>query len=289
MSRFQIIGLAMLAVFAAGAAAASGATTTHGRAGASALRFGSVVAARDGSTSTSTNWSGYAVQTTGAASGATFSNVFGTWIQPAVTCTAGQESYSAFWVGLGGFDPSAKGLEQTGTAADCESGLTPTYYAWYELIPAASVRVKLAVNPGDSISAAVTVSGRLVRFRIRNLTQHTVFNKKLRTASLDLSSAELIAEAPSACNASNRCHQLPLANFGTMTFTGGAATAAKRSATFDDPSWFATRVDLQQENGTDAGQIAPGSTPASVVPTALGANGSFSVTWQPASAPPPAP
>ncbi len=278
----------MLAVFAAGAAAASGATTTHRR--ASVLRFASpVVAAKDGAASTSTNWSGYAVQTTGAASGTTFSNVFGTWIQPAVTCTAGQASYSAFWVGLGGFDPSAKGLEQTGTAADCESGQTPSYYAWYELIPAASVRVKLAVSPGDAISSAVTVSGHVVRFRIRNLTQHTVFNKKLRTTSLDLSSAELIAEAPSACNSSNRCHQLPLANFGTMTFTSGAATAAKRSATFDDPSWFATRVDLQQENGTDAGQIAPGATPASVVPTALGANGSFSVTWQPATTPPPAP
>jgi len=285
------VGLAVLAVLAAGAAAASGDAAIHGRAGVS-LRFGSPVAAvSDGSTVTSKNWAGYAVGATGAAfpAGTTFSNVYGTWIQPAATCTSGQPTYSAFWVGLGGFDATAQALEQIGTAVDCGTAQSPTYYAWYELVPAASVRLKLKVSPGDAISGAVTVSGHVVSLRIRDLTRHTVVNKRLRMAAPDLSSAELIAESPEACNRAGACRLLPLANFGTVNFTSGAATATSRSATFDDPAWAATQINLQQENGTGPGQLPPGASAASAVPTPLGGNGSFSVTWQQLSAPAPTP
>ncbi len=284
------VGLVMLAGLAAVASATAASARTDQQ-GWTQVRFGSPVAAVNGGiAATSMNWAGYAVAATGAAfpAGTTFSNVYGTWIQPAVTCTSGQPSYSAFWVGLGGFDTSAQALEQIGTAADC-AGQTPSYYAWYELVPAASVKVKLEVAPGDAMSGAVTVSGHVVSLRIRDLTRHTVVNRKLRMASPDLSSAELIAEAPSACNASNRCHLLPLANFGTVNFTSGAATATRRSATFDDPSWSATQIDLQQENGAGPGQLSPGAQAASAVPTALGGSGSFSITWQSASSVTPTP
>jgi hypothetical protein len=43
------------------------------------------------------------------------------WVQPKVTCTAGQPSYSAFWVGLGGFSTDAQALEQIGTESNCDS------------------------------------------------------------------------------------------------------------------------------------------------------------------------
>jgi Peptidase A4 family len=290
MSRAHLVPLALLAALAAGAAAASGAPATHGRASEPVLRYGSPAAAvNDSSTSTSSNWAGYAVAA-GAAfpAGTTFSNVYGTWIQPAATCTSGQASYSAFWVGLGGFDTTSQALEQIGTAADCDPARGATYFAWYELVPAASVRLKLAVRPGDAMSGAVTVAGQVVSLRIRDLTNHTVVNRKLRMASPDLSSAELIAEAPSSCNKAGRCHLLPLANFGTVTFTSGAATAASRSATFGDPAWSATEIDLQQGGGGPE-QLSPGTPGASAVPTVLGANGSFSVTWQQASATPSAP
>jgi Peptidase A4 family len=46
-------------------------------------------------------WSGY------AASGATFTEVKGTWVQPVADCGSlhqGTKTTSAFWIGLDGFD-----------------------------------------------------------------------------------------------------------------------------------------------------------------------------------------
>ena len=63
----------------------------------------------------SSNWAGYAVHKPGVL----FHTVSGTWRQPDAKCTPGAQSYSAFWVGLGGFSLNAPALEQTGTEVDC--------------------------------------------------------------------------------------------------------------------------------------------------------------------------
>ena len=68
-------------------------------------------------TTTSTNWSGYAV--TGA--NGSFHSVSASWTEPTATCT-GSAKYASFWVGLDGF--SSNSVEQTGTDSDC-SGRTP--------------------------------------------------------------------------------------------------------------------------------------------------------------------
>lgn len=49
-------------------------------------------------TAQSSNWAGYAVHR----SGVTFTRVTGEWTAPQATCTAGQATYSAVWVGIGG-------------------------------------------------------------------------------------------------------------------------------------------------------------------------------------------
>src|SRR5262245_38418315 len=72
---------------------------------------------------TSSNWSGYAV--TGAPGSVT--DVQGSWVVPAVTCSGGPNQYAAIWVGIDGFNSNT--VEQTGTDSDCQNG-TPTYYAW---------------------------------------------------------------------------------------------------------------------------------------------------------------
>ncbi len=59
----------------------------------------------------SSNWAGYAVHRQGVS----FRSVTGTWRQPKVRCTPGKATYSAFWVGLGGYSLNAPALEQTGT------------------------------------------------------------------------------------------------------------------------------------------------------------------------------
>jgi hypothetical protein len=229
---------------------------------------------------TSSNWAGYAVTPTPGGSVISFTNVVGTWVQPAVNCTSGTPSYSAFWVGLGGFDETASSLEQTGTESNCTSSNTPQYDAWYEILPAPPVRLKLAIRPGDTISAAVTVTGRTLHFRLRNLTRRTVVNKKVTMAAPDLTSAEWIAEAPAACSGSGRCSVLPLANFGSVDFQQAAATGSRHSGLIPDPAWSATAISLDgSRSGTPGFFPNRGGAEASAVPSALSASGSFSVAW----------
>jgi hypothetical protein len=209
--------------------------------------------------STSSNWAGYAVN------GATFTDVKGTWVQPAVSCAAAGSRYAAFWVGLGGTADGNGGLEQTGTESDCEDG-QPSYRAWYEILPAASVSVPLTIAAGDTISAEVSVDGTAATLTLTDVTTTQTFTTTLTPSVLDTSSAEWIAEAPSRCFGS-RCLPLQLANFGTVQFSGSSTTANGHVGTISDATWSATAIEL----GGNAG---------SAVPAALSDDGSgFSVAF----------
>jgi Peptidase A4 family len=212
--------------------------------------------------STSTNWAGYAT------TGSTFTDVKGTWVQPAVDCsTTSTSSYAAFWVGLGGFASDANGgLEQTGTEADCRNGY-PSYSAWYEVLPDASIGVPLTVSPGDTITAEVSVAGPVVTLTLADLTSGQTYSTQATPSLLDTSAAEWIAEAPSQCYSASRCTQLPLANFGTVAFSGSSTTANGHVGTISDASWSSTSINL-------------GGTAGSAIPAALSPDGSgFSVTF----------
>jgi len=236
----------------------------------------------------SSNWAGYVVGATGAGTSAptTFTSVSSQWVQPAVTCAAGESSYAAFWVGLGGASDTSQALEQIGTSSDCRAG-TAAYSMWYELVPAASVKIKFKVFPGNVIAASVKVNGTQATLQIKNLTRRTKFTKKLRSSAPDLSSAEWIAEAPSACSNSGRCIQLPLANFGTIFFSRAATTAAGHVGTIEDPNWALTAFNLIEEPSVLAGPIAAQTSPNGAAPSSLSSNGaSFAIAWQEAIAPP---
>src|SRR5207244_5539810 len=137
---------------------------------------------------------------------------------PSVTCTTRGTTYSAFWVGLGGYAHDAPGLEQIGTKADCIGSLATDYVPWYELAPAVAVRIRLKVFPGNRLAASVAVDGTTVTLRLENLSRGTFFAKQLAMDAPDLSSADWIAEAPTGCNASGHCHVMPLARFGHVSF-----------------------------------------------------------------------
>ena len=185
----------------------------------------------------SSNWSGYvAAAPDGAAT--TFSDVTGTWIQPKATCGAGRVDAAAFWVGLGGNDASSPALEQLGTSVSCDGNTnTPTYEAWWEIVPAAAVPIPLKIRPGDRINAAVLVNGQTVTMSLKDLTRHTRFSKTMTlTQPLDVSSAEWIAEAPSNCTPSGHCRPVPLTRFGNVTFTNAAAIGNTHPGTITDPT-----------------------------------------------------
>jgi hypothetical protein len=197
--------------------------------------------------STSTNWSGYAV------TGNRFTSVSASWTEPTAKCSA--TAYSSFWVGLDG-DTSGT-VEQTGTDADC-SGSTPRYYAWYEMYPKFPVNLSGTVRPGDKLSASVTTNGSgIFTLKITDSTQGWSNTTTARLKSAKLASAEVIAEAPSSSGG-----VLPLANFGTVNFTGASANG----------------VSLDKLPNLDPITMASGST-VKAQPSGI-SSGAFSVTWK---------
>jgi len=261
----SLIAAAVVAALAASSSTASTSTTQ-------------AFTSNAGTQTVSANWSGYVLQDSLLA-GLQFTSVTGTWTVPVANCTNAPNSSAAFWVGLGGSSDTASGLEQTGTGSDCSNG-TAKYYAWYEILPAASVQVPLKVNPGDQITTSVNVNGTTVLVQIKNRTRKTTFTKALQVAAPDVSSAEWIAEAPSACSAGGRCTVLPLANFGTVTFTRAAAIASGHPGTISDPTWTNEPISLvPQSTSRFFGGLNSSST-AGATPGALSADGrSFGVSW----------
>jgi Peptidase A4 family len=239
---------------------------------------------------TSSNWAGYAVSKPGTR----FGRVSATWVAPAAKCSAGGRRYSAVWLGLGGLHSTSKALEQVGTEADCAGGKAH-YSAWYELVPAGPVNVKLTVRPGDTISASVTVSGHAVKLFIANRTRGTSFSTQLQADAVDVTSAEWIVEAPSACVDNGGCRTLPLADFGATSFAGVRATSATgHSGTISDPAWSAVAITLSPRRGPGSMRFATEAGSGTASPADLSPAGdAFTVTYQPAAdgappAPPPA-
>ena len=206
------------------------------------------------SNTTSLNWSGY------AATNSTFSDVKGSWVQPAATCN-GKSTFASFWLGLDGDGSST--VEQIGTEADCAKG-KPVYYAWWELFPGPSRPIGLfTVTPGATYTAEVKVVAGDLTLTISG-GGNQPFSLGTGTGSASLSSAELIAEAPSMCTKSG-CHELALTDFGTVSFSG----ASVNGSAIDDPAWNLDPLTMVTGNGT-----------VKAVPSGLDPTGSaFSVTW----------
>lgn len=198
--------------------------------------------------STSTNWSGYAV------TGGRYTSVSASWRQPAATCSG--TAYSSFWVGLDG--DTSNTVEQTGTDADC-SGSTPRYYAWYEMYPKYPVNYSNPVSPGDTLTASVTTNGSgSFTLTISDTSKGWTRTTTARLKSAKLASAEVIAEAPSSSGG-----VLPLANFGTVSFSGAKANGALLTTTTP---------------GIDKITMQSGTT-VKAQPSSI-SNGAFSVAWK---------
>lgn len=232
-------------------------------------------------TSASANWAGYAVHH----SGISFRKVSASWKQPHVSCAPGRPTYSAFWVGIGGYSPTAAALEQIGTEADCTYGGTPKLSTWYELVPAPSRTISLPVRAGDTINASVTVVGHRVTMTLNDATRHRGFSKTVQASVVDVSSAEWIVEAPSDCVTIYACQTLPLADFGTAQFRNASVTGAKgHVGTISPAPWNATKIVLMPGGRRFVSYVGYGATGGEATPSPLQAKGSaFTVTYTPLS------
>lgn len=212
----------------------------------------------------STNWSGYAVE-----SPTQFTEVTGTWVQPTASCTTSGHTYSSFWVGLDGYNSNS--VEQLGTDSDCTRINSPSYYAWYEMYPAASVDIpttQYPVKPGDTMTASVTRSGTSYTLAITSSEGWTF--STTQTGSDANSSAEWIAEAPDTCILIF-CANAKLTNFGTVNFSSSEASTG---GALQPVSSFTAN------GGPHDITMTTSSGVTRALPSALTSNGAgFSDTW----------
>jgi hypothetical protein len=221
----------------------------------------------------SDNWSGYVAHGRGVA----FRSVAGSWTQPAGTCPGGYPTWSAAWVGLGGYNLQSTALEQIGTELDCSVSGHAVLSAWYELIPALPVGIPIAVRPGDRISASVIVSGGLVSMHLADRTDRQTFSRTVRTDSIDISSADWIMEAPSECDPFGNCLTMPLADFGSMRLSGARAqTTGGRWGSIASLLWRRTSITLLPDPYYYA---LDGSAGVSTPSPLRGGGGSFDVDY----------
>ena len=231
----------------------------------------------------SSNWAGYAVHKPGIR----FTRVVAAWRQPRATCTAGSPSFSAMWVGLGGFNQSSDALEQIGSEMDCTASGRPVSSVWYELVPAPSRTIRMTVRPGDQLAATVTVSGTRTVLALTDVTSHRTFRRAFFVANPDVSSAEWIVEAPSECINQNTCQTLPLADFGSTTFNLAQATAVGgHTGSISDPFWNDTQILLTPGGRRFVTLGGSGPTAGAAIPSGLSIKGtSFKVTFSTVTVP----
>lgn len=204
-------------------------------------------------TEASMDWSGW------DATAGSYRSVAAAWTVPAVTCTTGETSYSADWVGLDG--DGSQAVEQIGTSSDCDSG-TPAYSAWYEFYPAVSVDLPNTVRAGDKMTSSVAAVPNSDEFTVEltDTTAKWTVTKTEASPEGSGASAEIIAEAPSGSEQGDSV--LPLADFKKVTFTGVAIDGRSIGSV---PG--ARSIAMVDSSGASMATVSPIST------------SSFDVTW----------
>jgi Peptidase A4 family len=247
----------------AGSSGSAGWSGSTGSSGSTGWSGGGGAASGTGNAAnaaTSQNWAGYAA----AGQPGTFTSVSASWTQPAVTCTA-QRTFSSYWAGLDG--DGTQTVEQTGTEADCNNGAA-TYQGWFEMFPNAPFFYNNAVAPGDAMSASVVANGGgAFTLTLSDQTQGWTQTTDQTSATAQLGSAEIIAEAPSDANS-----VLPLSNFGTVNFSNAAVDTAP----------------LGNANVAGLTMVSAGGV-TEATPSAITNGSAFSVTWDSNGAASPAP
>lgn len=215
VSSVALSAMAVAAVPSAGAAATSGVLVKTSA---------SEVLPVHGGTTSSLNWSGYAV------TGAGITAVKSTFTVPAAGLIP--PGFTATWAGIGGYNTSD--LIQAGTSENSlpDNPLLGTQYnAWYEILPASETpltnctgNTACTVKPGDVVTVSISqISPGQWDVNLSDPAENWTFDKKIAYAS-SLSSAEWILEAPTVA-----VQTIPAntgtAHFGpTSTYTDGSGT-----------------------------------------------------------------
>ena len=209
----------------------------------------------------SSNWSGYALPKFETKK--VYTAAQATWIVPSVLfldAPAGKTvEYSSNWVGIGGYCKNAKcnkadkTLIQLGTEQDALLDGSAQYYAWYEILPAASnPLLSMVVNPGDVMTASLACAKKCTGKQswTLSMTDETTgqsWSKVLKYQASKLS-AEWIEEAPYDSGI------LPLADFGTANFSASTTNNIAANLSKGDS------IVMMNHDGETSNVSAPSST-----------------------------
>jgi hypothetical protein len=207
-----------------------------------------------GGTTSSLNWSGYAVTP-----GSGITAVSSTFTVPSAGLAP--PGFAATWTGIGGYNTSD--LIQAGTGEDSAPSnplIGSQYFAWYELLPNSETPLtncsgdaNCTVTPGDSVSVNISnVSGNTWSISVADSGKWS-WSQNVNYSSSE-SSGEWILEAPTLVA------QTLLAPVGTVHF-GPTSTYTDGGGTHTIAAGNPTQIDL----GTGAVNEA--------TPSALASNG----------------
>ena len=183
--------------------------------------------------SQSNNWSGY--NQGFLEKNTMFHSISAEWTVPTVTQhTQGRAERTATWIGIGGgcLDTACTAgdntLVQAGTEQDVAADGTPSYSAWWEIVPVPSISSTIAVHPGDVISCTIAESVPEVwNITLNDVTDGQGFTQTVPYASSHLT-AEWIVETPVVLSSSGSSGIAALPNLTTTHFS--AATVNGHNA-----------------------------------------------------------
>jgi hypothetical protein len=194
--------------------------------------------------SVSRNWSGQ------IALGTQFTGVGGYWTVPAVTPST--SAADANWVGIGG--DGITQLIQAGTTSDT-SGDATTYFAWYELLPTAAIRIPDPVSPGDEMLAVIRqTSSDEWEIAIGDETKDWAVEGTVSYTAGSASSAEWISERPYDLLTRTLT---TLADFGSVRFHDLRFTATDTADARQTPAYL---IGTTGEIIAYPGQVGPTTT-----------------------------
>lgn len=194
----------------------------------------------NGNVQYSNNWAGV-VREHPPASG-TYTAVSATFTVPNPTATdySGDQQAASVWVGIDG-DTYTQGILQTGIDSYVQNG-QKAYDAWYEWYPNPAETFDLGLSAGDVIVAKVHAVSpskgvAVIENKSTGQTATKTISAPSSSATLAGQNAEWIVEDFNSGNS-----QVPLANFGQVTFSG--AQAATQSGLYGVRN--AAVLDIQQ-------------------------------------------
>lgn len=197
------------------------------------------------------NWAGYIAASDLINPQQIVTRVSASWIVPTVNVSALNNTFTAVWIGIGGYFDNS--LIQVGTEQD-SLGDRGDYSAWFELLPQFAMTIDtITVSPGDQMNASIQLIDPATdqwSIYIEDVTKGQMFQNTVYYSSYRLS-AEWIVERPTTGR------QLSiLADVGTVVFDNCQVTMGSQNGSISSFPFIQSVMYEMVHNTTGIVQLA---------------------------------